>query len=595
MLPTTEGGDVSASREQRWRKCSDCATKGGVIARLSTALCLALLLGLVPAQAQGSWTVPAPFEAGDESIRRGSIVYTSRGELVAIWRTGERFDAEMRAAARAPDGTFGPGSTIAEEGYGGPIAVDGQGGAFVVWGRDGYEVFASYRPPEGTFEPPEKVADGHIGVAVDANAAGDAVMTFNRYEYWEGHRQLFTSFRPAGGTWGPPEAVSGLIPDVLNDWESDVTLTPEGRAIFLWAQSVSEGGKSVMKSASRLRGGDVESESILSAAGSHSTNPEVAADGAGNAVGTWIESPKPLSYGTVVSAIRPAGGGFGAGRPAGGLSDFFFGPDLAVSDAGEFVISYNNLQATEEWPLNHAEAVLGSTVSGVISAPVPLTRSVTSEMGMAMNAQGHTIVWSWHPDRGLEVAQRAPGGAFGGSEPVACGPDFPPGYAGAVSPEGDGVVIAARYDEPALISEDLDVESSEPIECAQTPNPEPLSRARVAVRRGVGLRVRVARRGRVTRSGSLELIATCRHECRVRAGGSVELGTRALLRFTPKRALLARRASKRVRVTLTPRRARFLTRALRRGVQGRATIRLRATGTAGQRQTLVLRNVRVRR
>ena len=161
-----------------------------------------------------------------------------------------------------------------------------------MWGQDGYEVFASYRPP-GAFGAPEKVADGYIGVAVDANDVGDAVLTFTRYGYQEGYRQLYTSFRPAGGTWGPPEAVSDRIPDLMNDWGSDVALTPEGRAIFLWEGPETEGGKSVVKTASRLRGGNVGDVSTLSAPDADAHLPEVATDAIGNAVAVWTQSSSP--------------------------------------------------------------------------------------------------------------------------------------------------------------------------------------------------------------------------------------------------------------------------------------------------------------
>ena len=276
---------------------------------------------------------------------------------------------------------------------------------------------------------------------------------------------------------------------------------------------------------------------------------------------------------------------------------------MAVSDPGEFVISYVSTVPREGYPMNHPEVVIGSTVSGDMSEPIALTAEATWLTGIAMNPAGHTIVWACSVNRAaLKVTTRAPHGTFGPFEALHCGPDSPRGYAGVVSPAGQGAMIlghddlmSGKQDEPTLISEDLGVASEGPADCPSVSAEPPAERRRTKARRGLGLRVRIARGGRVSQNGSLELLATCRQACRVRARGSVKFGRRSPLRFSPKRVSRARPLSRRVRVVLTPRRARAPTGSLARGKRGRATIRVKATGRAGQRQTVFLRHVAVRR
>jgi glucose/arabinose dehydrogenase len=131
---------------------------------------------------------------------------------------------------------------------------------------------------------------------------------------------------------------------------------------------------------------------------------------------------------------------------------------------------------------------------------------------------------------------------------------------------------------------------------AQNPNSQLGKILRIDVGSGPGLVVsaRAPKRQRVLRRRAAIVYVRCSAHCSLDAAGTLEIGGRKLLMRRTRAALVGGRRA-RLPVRLRPRQRRLLRRALRHHRHPRIVLRLRATGSAGNRSAPVRRGVRVRR
>jgi glucose/arabinose dehydrogenase len=130
--------------------------------------------------------------------------------------------------------------------------------------------------------------------------------------------------------------------------------------------------------------------------------------------------------------------------------------------------------------------------------------------------------------------------------------------------------------------------------CGSPPPAAPVTAAPAADTLAPRLRTRIKRRQRVLRLRGVVAHARCSEACTVGTGGTLRIRSR---RFQMRRASRAAQVtrSSRIKIRLTGRGTRALSRALRRKRRASVRIRLRATDRAGNRSRLVRANVRVRR
>jgi hypothetical protein len=148
---------------------------------------------------------------------------------------------------------------------------------------------------------------------------------------------LWASIRPAGGSFGAPAPVSSGTGNVAGQRPA-LAADPAGNAVVAWLQS--NGTHQLMRAAFRPAGGSFGPPATISAAGQHAANPDLAMDGAGNAIVVWSRSDGTRQR--VQWAYRPVGGGFPAGGTtitAGANSSQEF-PRIAMDPDGNAVVAY---------------------------------------------------------------------------------------------------------------------------------------------------------------------------------------------------------------------------------------------------------------
>ena len=576
-------------------------------------VCLgALLVSAVPANAARVWTPPTELQTEEgEPLGGGSIAFTTNGELLATWAPSDRLPdgspRGMQFSARPPGGSFGAAATLDDQQHIANFEADRSGGAYIAWVRDGQQLVVAYRPAGGPVQQPTELGSGNYGLALATNAAGDAVIAYNRYGYTDrgspvDGRAIFTSFRPRGGTWSTPQQVSSLIPDSVNNDGLDVALLPDGRAVYVWEQV--EGGSSVVKSSLRGTSGVVGLPVMISRPGRPSFRPSLGVDAAGRALAAWGEAADRVSSGPIVTSHRPAAGPFGAPRELGGSTSAWLGLRLAVSDSGEAIVAYPHSEplaggGSQGGP---PQAAIGSTVTGTFATPRPLTDRFAFDIDLAANARGDALVSFREFGQGdVEVVRRSPLSAFGQPQAVRCAPPAARPYAAALAPDGAAVLLTYVDYQPMEISEDREAAAPAP-QCHPPPSDtpplwpatnywRPLAPAARPPQLRLRLTARVAGSSRLGRDRRVRLAVRCNQPCLLEARGSIRIpGRRRALALGPTR-VASPGGSERLRVGLSRRRARALSRAsgYRRA---RGTIRLRALSATGGTQTMVFRGIR---
>lgn len=327
----------------------------------ATLVCLTLgVVALLPATAGAelAWQGTQQLSTEQQNAAAPRVATNARGDAVVVWR---RFDGDhwrLEAAFRAPGQNFDPAltQTVSPEEHGAvgayDVALDAQGNAIVVWSRQDL-----------------------------------AVNTYVHY-----------ATRAPGGRFGAASEVGSSI----GSGSPRVAMDAQGNAVVVAVASVGSPYFSRVRAAARPAGGAFGSWQELSTPGdgTHATAPQVALDGAGNALAAW-QITDFGGYRRVQAAQRPAGGAFG--------------PGVVVSPAGD--------------------------------ARAPR---------LAMSAQGAAaLVWDFDThgsvdgrDHRVQAALRAPGGAFGTAQTLSAlsaGHNRPFARV-AVDQQGAAVAGWRRYD-----------------------------------------------------------------------------------------------------------------------------------------------------
>jgi hypothetical protein len=265
---------------------------------------------------------------------------------------------------------------------------------------------------------------------VAVNPRGDAVVAWNG----AGIKGIWFSDRPAGALFSLPRRVAdGSAPHVA--------VNKDGVEALAW----SEGASGVRASIGAVGGGLGSAETVSGPehpAGTGWSPLDVAINDRGDVLVTWGE-PVPSSREgyppeeqLILAAWRPAGGAFGAPQVLGkyGLAGSI---QATLDDAGRGVIAWDSADQAWQPPPDSppvrvyvAEGPLGGGFATpfAISGPGP-NDSADGGFGLAANPRGDVLVaWavaglSGGPDtvlpRGLHVASRPAGGAFGRDQLIA--------------------------------------------------------------------------------------------------------------------------------------------------------------------------------
>jgi hypothetical protein len=223
------------------------------------------------------------------------------GDAVVAWEYGSRIFASERrngvwthperdvTPAHNPDG----GSSFDTH-----VAVDHRGHTLLVWSqRDGAteRVYGSvFR--NGVWRDPSAHADFLSTTAGDAlhprvafDVSGDGYLVWDQYV--SGNGAIFLATYHDGAWTRPASPAARISPDTTHAQDVQLAVSPTGHVIVVWAQG---DGHNYRIYKSELRNGTWTHPGSLadgiSPAGSDAYAPDVAFDGAGNAVLAWLQN-----------------------------------------------------------------------------------------------------------------------------------------------------------------------------------------------------------------------------------------------------------------------------------------------------------------
>jgi len=242
--------------------------------------------------AGGPWQAPVSLSAAGQDAYDAQVAIDPHGAAVAVWDRSDGTDQIVQVASRAAGGAWQPPLSLSASGQNAiypQVAVDGQGTAAVVWQRfDGVNsiVQAAVRPAGGSWpsSPVDvSLADGSAEAPqVALDAAGNAVAVWQRFG--ASGSVVQAASRPVGGGWQAPVPLSRTGHDAE---APQVAIGDHGDAVAVWDRA--DGARTIVQAAVRPAGGGWSSTpDDLSDAGQSATGAQVAVDGQGDAVATWL-------------------------------------------------------------------------------------------------------------------------------------------------------------------------------------------------------------------------------------------------------------------------------------------------------------------
>ncbi|MCA1677445.1 MAG: PKD domain-containing protein, partial [Actinobacteria bacterium] len=192
----------------------------------------------------------------------------------------------------------------------------------------------------------------------------------------------------------------------------DVAMNGAGDSVAVWGHS--NGTNSVVQAAVRPAGGSFLATVDLSAAGQEAFSPQVALDAAGDTVAVWERSDGTNNV--VQAAFRPANGPFSAPVDVSATGENAFSPQIALDAAGNAIVVWRRFTGT-----NSVVQAAVRPAGGSFSTPVDVSATGQNAFSpqVAVNAAGAAIA-VWQRDNGtntiIQAAVRPAGGSF--SAPV---------------------------------------------------------------------------------------------------------------------------------------------------------------------------------
>jgi hypothetical protein len=276
-------------------------------------------------------------------------------------------------------------------------------------------------------------------VAVDPQ--GNAIFTWEKFD--GSNTRIQARRRSAAGVLSPIQTLSAAGQDAF---APQVAVDGAGNAIFTWARS--DGSNSRIQARKRTAGGTLTAVQTLSAAGQNANSPQVAVDGAGNAIFTWarLDGSKPSfppCCFLVQARKRSAGGALGpvqtlsaAGRNAGD-------PQVGIDGDGDAIFTWVRNDGS-----NARIQARKRTAGGALTAVQTLSAAGQSafEPRVGVDDAGNAIItWYRSPEFIVQARRRGAGGALGATLTLSAPGGF--GYTPRVAVEGDGDAVFT-WDDP---------------------------------------------------------------------------------------------------------------------------------------------------
>ena len=225
-----------------------------------------------------------------------------------------------------------------------------------------------------------KVANGARAVV---DGAGNATVVWS---YFNGTDEVVqTAIREAGGSFTPPQQISESgaeagFPAIDND--------AAGNATAVWVRTI--GTDHVVQVASRPPGGSFSAPAAISNGGGVIEAPSI--DVAPNGAATVLWRGSGLTETFLQTASRPPGGAFEPAVNVNSGKDNPLFPDLAADGAGDAVVVWSGQNGTEEI----ARAAVRGPGAAAYATPVAISQASPDffHPSVSMDAEGNaTVVW----------------------------------------------------------------------------------------------------------------------------------------------------------------------------------------------------------
>jgi len=225
-------------------------------------------------------------------VRNERIALDAAGNALAVW--GQRRGGELTVAAEfrtRASGAWGVAMPLSaptfDPGFFGPVlAANSSGRAIAAWVESGIVAAADLDIPTASPQPREVLSrstgagEGDPSAAI--NTAGDAVVAWPWRNTQTGERHVQAAYRRAGGGWSGPVDLAVTREGALAP-HPQVAIDGAGNAVAVW---VGGSGRTSLETATFTRASMAWSRSTT-VVPSGASDPQLAVDPRGNAVVVW--------------------------------------------------------------------------------------------------------------------------------------------------------------------------------------------------------------------------------------------------------------------------------------------------------------------
>src|SRR3954449_9289480 len=378
------------------------------------------VLSAVPALAvTGTWaphvavSPPGPYPV--HLISEPAVGMDAAGGAVSVF-VPSNAGTTIAAAFRGAGGTWSPPVRISpagETGTGPDVAVAPDGMAVAAWSAYRGSVPAvevAFRAPGGGFGAPVAVSSGQRSLGVQAGIDSDdrAVVLFTLID--GSNRRHAYAVTGTGTGLGSPTVLS---PSAQHAALADLGVGAGGRTVVAWQVASSDpnaGGAGVAIDAVRFTPGGGWSPPQVLDTGTALWNASVGVDAAGDAVVAWTSGISTAQTRVRLATAGPSGA-WTAARTVSGASGTFRTPDVAMDGAGDAVVAWQTELASRS---TRIDAVTRGGASGGFSTPITISGGDSNAVlpRAAAAPDGSIEVVSW-----LDAAASLARGAAGGPPP----------------------------------------------------------------------------------------------------------------------------------------------------------------------------------
>lgn len=416
---------------------------GRILGRAAGLLLTAALTPGAAVASEPGFGVPVDLPGAGNGAR---LVFTAPGAVAALWHETDPAGSYRRLAHLAELAPSGARETLpGAVDYDADVVTDGAGRAVVVWADSSswpYRIrMAEKRSRQPLGEPVDVPHGGGSarGVKAALNARGDLIVVY------EADGRLKAVFRPAGSDlFGAPVQLSQG--DTAGFSGIKAALSASGEAVVAWSEQIwvrecDDAGRcsgtsapGPVRAATGSAAGFSEPQELWA---SSVYEMAVGIDAAGGAVVALRAPDGPRS---VVAALRPPGGRFGAPQTLG--TGGYGEPDVAVAGTGLVLVAYTHTQRHDQTDVTHAGLAVGDTRSGQLGAGQDVGEAQDIRAGV--DADGNALVVWRRSDGVTQTVWRDAGGTVGPVRDLACPGDAYPLLQDAVVWGADDAAVVLR-------------------------------------------------------------------------------------------------------------------------------------------------------